>query len=589
MNSFPFIRIAICVSAACSTAAFAQQATYGTLTIKTTTNVRQAPVLPAGVTSAIPRHRSFMAVKPQPVTNLAEAAGTLTVPHPTPKNVSGPGPGSKVFNGMNELAQETANYNPFAYIVEPPDQGLAVNGSYVVELVNDAVAIYTPAGSLVMPPFALSALFGLPPELTGNPPTSFGPSLSDPRGYFDVGTQRWFFTVLEFGIDPTTGANTGRAYLNIAVSQSTDPTAAYTVYTLDVTDDGTNGTPSHPNCPCFGDQPLLGANADGFFISTNEFGLFSSGFNGANIYAFSKNLLATLQPNIPVVLFSGLPLAEGTAYSVQPATRPDAGSTHVFGGVEYFMSALQFSGTLDNRIAVWAMTNTSSLINPQPTVKLQNTVIQSETYGQPNNAQQRPGPTPLGTSLGEPLTFIDSNDDRMQQVVFANGLLWSGLNTIVAGPNQTSLVGAAYFGVKPVLSNTGVLSATIANQGYVTVVGNNVMYPSVGVNTSGKGVIAYTLVGPTFFPSLGYSLINASLPAGNVHIIAQGSAPEDGFSGYPAYGGSGSARWGDYSAAVADGMGNIWFAGEYIPIGPRSTLANWGTAIGMIPAANAAQ
>ena len=69
-----------------------------------------------------------------------------------------------------------------------------------------------------------------------------------------------------------------------------------------------------------------------------------------------------------------------------------------------------------------------------------------------------------------------------------------------------------------------------------------------------------------------------------MHVVAAGAAPEDGFTGYPSLGGDVAARWGDYSAAVADEHGNLWFATEYIPGGPRTLLANWGTFIGRIAA-----
>lgn len=67
-----------------------------------------------------------------------------------------------------------------------------------------------------------------------------------------------------------------------------------------------------------------------------------------------------------------------------------------------------------------------------------------------------------------------------------------------------------------------------------------------------------------------------------ISLAALDYAPEDGFTGYPFFGGSRAARWGDYSAAVADADGSIWFANEYISNSPRTVLANWGTFIGHI-------
>lgn len=64
-----------------------------------------------------------------------------------------------------------------------------------------------------------------------------------------------------------------------------------------------------------------------------------------------------------------------------------------------------------------------------------------------------------------------------------------------------------------------------------------------------------------------------------VHVNRIGSAPEDGFTCYAAYGGNGQCRWGDYSAASSDGAGNIVMATEMIPDSPCNTVANWGTYI----------
>lgn len=108
--------------------------------------------------------------------------------------------------------------------------------------------------------------------------------------------------------------------------------------------------------------------------------------------------------------------------------------------------------------------------------------------------------------------------------------------------------------------------------------------------------MAFTLVGPRYYPTAAYSPVTSQ--AGNVRIAGAGLSPEDGFSGYPAAGGPGVARWGDYSAAVADTGGDIWIAAEYIGQtcsfaqysadvtcgGTRTLLANWGTFIGKVPA-----
>ena len=91
--------------------------------------------------------------------------------------------------------------------------------------------------------------------------------------------------------------------------------------------------------------------------------------------------------------------------------------------------------------------------------------------------------------------------------------------------------------------------AHILHQGYVAVNGENVLFPSIAVNRSGVGAMAFTLSGPDFFPSAAYVRFAFGRTVGSIHVTGPGALPEDGFTGYAAFGGNGVARWGDYSAA----------------------------------------
>jgi len=215
----------------------------------------------------------------------------------------------------------------------------------------------------------------------------------------------------------------------------------------------------------------------------------------------------------------------------------------------------------------------------------------TQVYGQPPVATQRPGPTPLadaikagtfGKAPAQNLPLIDSNDDRMQQVTWANGKLWSSLNTVVKPANGTVRTGAAYFAVQPSWSGA-TLGGAVVKQGIVSISNNSLLFPSVGMNRFGKGVMSFSIVGDDVYPSVAYVKLDDSpaTGAGPIHVAALGAAPDDGFSGYAFFGGR-VGRWGDYSAAVADSDGNIWFANEYIPNLPRATLANWGTYIARV-------
>jgi hypothetical protein len=90
------------------------------------------------------------------------------------------------FNGLSGVD----SFNVNGSTVEPPDQGLCVNGDYVLEEVNSVFALYHRNGTLASGLISMNSFFGeSPSEFT-----------SDPRCYFDPATQAWFSTILT--IDP---------------------------------------------------------------------------------------------------------------------------------------------------------------------------------------------------------------------------------------------------------------------------------------------------------------------------------------------------------------------------------------------------
>ena len=490
------------------------------------------------------------------------------------------------FDGLTHRDERLAD-NGRQFSSEPPDQGLAVGNLFIVEAVNTAIRFRKTDGTPGLT-LSLNKFFNLPSAIIRGANPVFGPFTSDPKAYYDPDVMRFFVTMLEIDQDAATGAFQGHSSVLIAVSKTSDPNGDWYIYSLDTTNDGTNGTPVHAGCPCFGDQPLTGADANGFYVSTNEFPLFSAGFNGAQVYAMSKTALAAGAIAPTIVMFTPGALEEGISYTLQPATTPPGGSYATANlGTEYFMSALDFTGGLDNRIAVWALTGTSTL-NTTPSLTLRYAIVASQVYGQPPAMQQKDGPLFLaglirtgvfGKPAVEHLPLIESNDDRMNQTIYADGKLWCALNTVVKPSNGPVRTGIAWFAVTP--SWTGAdLAGSIANQGYISVNRHSVAFPSAAVNTAGKGIIAFSLIGPDYYPSAAYVTLDSS-GTSDVFLAKAGFEPDDGFTGYVTFSGR-AGRWGDYSAATTDESGNVWFATEYIPGGLRTVFANWGTYIGKV-------
>jgi hypothetical protein len=534
------------------------------------------------------------------------------------------------FDGLNHRNQRLANGgNQFS--LEPPDQGMCAGNGFVLESVNDVLRVYDTSGNPQTGVIDLNTFYGYPAAINRSTGAR-GPFITDPSCIYDSDTQRWFNVVLTLDVDSTTGDFLGSNHLDIAVSTTADPTGSWVVYKLPVQDDGTDGTPNH-GCsfgPCIGDYPHIGADKNGFYATTNEYSLFGPEFKSAQVYAFSKSALAANASTITVVQFdtTGAVNSEKGAqpgFTVWPANSPAGSFNTKAGGTEFFLSSNAGEeangvpgGSFSNELIVWALTNSSSLNSATPNLALKNDTLDAEVYGIPPKADQKAGDFPLGQCINDTTTAtpfgtgcwnlfftaepahtevvspLDANDTRMQQVWYVGGKLWGSLDTIVKVGGQER-AGVAFFVVKPDVKKNGKVDGDMTKQGYVAVAGNNVIYPAIAVLPSGKGIMAFTLVGQDYYPSAGYASID-SRGVGDIHVAASGLGPQDGFSGYNAFAGSGVARprWGDYGSAVTDGN-NIWLASEYIAQtctltqyltgaigscgGTRTSLANWATRI----------
>jgi len=496
---------------------------------------------------------------------LADPAQVQTLPVSAASGVTG-------FEGLTHLDQRQAN-NGNQLSVEPANPAIAVGNGYLLAGVNNAVQVYTESGSPLLPVVLSSnQLFGLPPAITRGVTNIFGVFPTDMRVYFDNTISRWF--VLQQAQDNDIFGNPlPSSHIYLAVSQTADPTGTYNIYTMDTTD------PQRFGCPCFADYPQIGSDANGLFISTNEFSTSSVTFFGTQIHAISKASL-TANSVTPTMVRFMLPFATGFEFAIQPATTPPGASSFVAnGGLEYFVSS-NWGFRTNTSMAIWAMYNTSSLGTATPLLTLLQTSVPSITYTLPDPAPQKPGPLPYGSSLSPPgtLAFLDVGDFRVQSASYSGGRLYAALSTAVTDESGHTRAAAGYIVVSPAF-RSGVLSAQLLRQGYVAAKNNYVIAPAVAVNPQGRGVIAFTLVGPDYFPSAAFIPFDTFTTGSSIQVARPGNAPEDGFTGYPGGFGPGIARWGDYSAAVAASNGSVLFVSEYIPNAPRTQVANWGTFI----------
>jgi hypothetical protein len=542
------------------------------------------------------------------------------------------------FEGLNFYQQRYARGgNQFS--VEPPDQGMCAGNGYVLEAVNDVLNIYDTLGQSVLPDNTatnivagfprnvnhavdLNSFYNYPPAINRTTGVR-GQFITDPSCLYDAATQRWFVVVLTLDVNAS-GAFTTVNHLDIAVSQTANPTGPWNLYKTNVTNDGTNAGGVNPG-PYLGDYPHIGADANGFYITTNAYPWCCNGFSGAQIYAFSKAQLAAGAASVTMQHIDTFgevnqPSDAGSTqpgFTLWPAQSPGTSSYDLnAGGTEYFLSSnatdeathpvAGFGGTYtSSQLVVWALTNTSSLNTASPALSLSNKVLTANQYGLPPK-QQQPGSgtlattdTPQGFCINDTTTATiagagcwrllfgsqpahnevisrpDSNDTRMQQVMYANGKLWGALDTALNPDGGAQRAGIAWFIVKPDVS-TGSLAAKIALQGYLGVFGHDFTYPAIGVTSSGRGVMAFTDTGDATNPSAAYAPIDALVGVGPWSDVSGGggAAQDDGFTSYKSQvGNPPRTRWGDYGAAAVDGN-SVWIASEYIA--HACPYAAWG-------------
>ena len=533
------------------------------------------------------------------------------------------------FEGLNHYQQRYARGgNQFS--LEPPDQGLCAGNGYVLETTNDVLNVFNTSGQSVLPDNTatnivggfprnvnhavdLNSFYGYPPAINRSTGVR-GQFVTDPSCLYDPATQRWFVVVLTLETTPG-GAFTTVNHLDIAVSQTSNPTGSWNIYRIDVTADGSPGNTGGP-CPCLGDYPHIGADANGFYITTNSYPWGPGSFDGAQIYALSKAQLAAGAASVNMVHIDTTGMVNATSpvaqtepgFTVWPAQSPGTNSFQLANnGTEYFLSSnagdeaagTAFTGSSTNLI-VWTLKNTASLNSVSPSLSLSNKVLDVGQYGIPPK-QQQPGsgtaPTtdvPQGYCINNTTTLLfsgqtgcwrllfvgepahdevisrpDSNDTRMQQVMYANGKLWGALDTALNPDGGPQRAGIAWYIVNPAVGS-------IVKEGYLGATGYDFTYPAVGVTASGRGVLAFTATGNSLNPSAAYAPIDASVGVGAWNVVTggTGAAADDGFTSYKSFvGNPPRTRWGDYGAAAVDGN-SVWIASEYI--GGACTYTNWG-------------
>ena len=394
----------------------------------------------------------------------------------------------------------------------------------MANFVNVTGGIYRTNGHLAMKPFFLNPFFGETADAF----------TSDPRVFFDPDSQRWMATILEADFDSNGDISASR--VDLAVSQTPNPTGKWNVYRIDTTNN------SHFHCPCLPDYPILGVDHENVYISTNEFTTDLQSFNGAQLYALSKSQLAAGDASVNMVFFQNLSMAGAPAFHVQPANEYGSPSA------EWLMSSLDPNGTSDDRLGVWAVTHEARVTAGHGMPLLSSKVVDSEMYAFPPNAQTPPGFCGnCESGAGAPTTGVVQTDwDAMQETQYINDERgvprhrddhpWR-----VRCAHRRGLVR------RPPCAEQerGERGHDGRAPGYVGIRGEYLLYPHINLLDNGMMALTFGMGGMDTYLSAAYAVAEPGRGFPNVAIAGAGAFPDNGFTGSQQYGGEG--RWGDYS------------------------------------------
>ena len=443
----------------------------------------------------------------------------------------GPSP-SPQFATLNST--QTGGWNP-------PDGALAVGPNSVLTGANEALAIFDKAsGALKVGPVGFASFF----RDTG------ASSVYDPRALFDAGNA-----------NGGAGGGSGRFVLlatdgsnfTLAVSQTDSPEVSGTWCTYLI-----NGVTSNlDGSTDWVDYPSLGMDGDSLYITSNQFQNGSNAFQYARLMVLPK---AWVYPNATTGACPVIPSGTGqtgggdfwnlqnpgggAAFTVQPATEPDA--LPGTGGTMYFVNAIWSSGS--------------------------NLVVRSVTRGQTGPVLNDPNWVSSGfiasynlpASVPQPNTGakIDSGDDRLLGAVFRYGSIFTANTT-----RTTSLSSSAN-------PYANVQWYRITPTGATTSVGASNAITNPSVSFFFPGVMPVCATGPTCStPKIVVELSASGRSQPASAAVTVGGTPSvfgNGVGGYRL-----NSRWGDYPAMAADpsASGTAWFFGEY-----ARTTTSWGTA-----------
>lgn len=279
---------------------------------------------------------------------------------------------------------------------EPPDPWIAVGPDHVIQAVNTTFRISDRTGNALVT-VAMFDFFGLSAIDPGN----YDAEVFDPRVIFDRLQNRWVAIESSFDCYPTTDATIGTGYIDVAISDTADPTDGWSVLSI-----------AYPDA--VPDYPGIGTSTDKVVVSANVFPIVAGGAMGCGV---SEPFLGT---EMVVMAWSEL---KGTgdvniAYFFSPTSFANDYST--------WRPALQTPATSATVHVVGRDLLTDALVYTQITGSPAGggvTTLAPITDLTASGVVPGFGAPPAPAQPGSPATIVDAVDGRPTDAIWQNGRL----------------------------------------------------------------------------------------------------------------------------------------------------------------------
>lgn len=412
------------------------------------------------------------------------------------------------------------NWDGTAFSAYPPDPSGAAGPDHYVHMVNSQFTIFDKTGTTLYGPANLGTLLG-------------GGNDGDPIVMYDSDADRWFLSQFKQSNNS----------LQIAVSQTPDPTGAYYSYEFSL-----NSFPDYPKYSVWGNA---------YFVSANK--------SAPQLYAMERDKMLAGDPTASIQGFTVPSLTTNGFFSILPAhatsTLPNASTP---GYVFYFQDD-GWGGISSDHIKIWevdldwANSSNSTISTPQ---QLGVSPFDSEFTTSWDDIEQ---PGTSDKLDGIPTAFMYMAQYRE----------FSGHSSIVLN-HTVDIDGTNHAGIRWYeLRKTGSNPWTVYQEGTFAPDGESRWLGSICMDYQGNIGLAYSVSGPTVYPSIRYTGRYASDPLGQMTL-----AEEDIIVGNSVQ--TGPNRWGDYAQMTIDPVDDatFWYTGEYVAAGNnrKSRIASFKIA-----------